>query len=86
MINHYAYWYFKNIFDDKFCQKVIDLGLQEIDNLKKNKKSTNATTHGKDLSKKKNDKRQPLNDKTISDLNISNIKIRNNINCVLNNS
>jgi len=35
MINHYAYWYFKNIFDDKFCQKVIDLGLQEIDNLKK---------------------------------------------------
>lgn len=70
MINYYTYYSYKSIFNNKFCQKIIDLGLKKIEENKKNKKSTNATTFGKDLTKKKNDKRRPLNDKSISDLNI----------------
>ena len=74
MINHYAYWYYTSVFDKSFCDRVIDIGLKEIENLKKENKSTIAVTRGEHLTKKENDDRKPLNDKTFEDMGLQDDK------------
>lgn len=67
MNNHFEYWYFTCGIDESWCDRVVDLGLKEIDRLKKENISTNATTGDLNLTKKENDKRVPLNDKTFGE-------------------
>ena len=70
-MNYYNYYYFTSLFDDKFCDNVIDAGLKEIEYRKSKNESTTGVTAGKHLTKKEGDTRKALNDKTFEDLDVS---------------
>lgn len=70
-MNYYNYYYFESLFNDEFCDNIIDIGLKEIEFRKSKNESTTAETLGKHLTKKESDSRQPLNDKTFEDLDVS---------------
>ena len=67
-MNYYSYYYFTSLFDDKFCDNIIDAGLKEIEYRKSKNESTTGVTSGKHLTKQDGDNRQALNDKTFEDL------------------
>lgn len=72
MLSHYTYFYFKSVLPDNFCDDIINLGLQAIEQAKLEGRTTTGVTVGNHLTKQENDTRKPLNDKTISELNVNN--------------
>lgn len=75
-MNYYSYYYFTSLFDDKFCDNIIDTGLKEIEYRKSKNESTTGVTSGKHLTKQDGDNRQALNDKTFEDLGDTDTFIR----------
>ncbi len=66
-----SYYYFKSALTPDQCQRIIDLGLSQIDKIKKSGGSTDATTFGhnhKQAFEKKGKSVIPQGDKTIEDI------------------
>lgn len=87
---HYAYYFFQNAITKEDCNKIIELGLNQIEKDKKNGISTVAVTHGDSHKGGENSGNISAEDKTVDELksqtDISKTYIRDSEISWLNNS